>query len=189
MASDKPIIVGLCGYGRVGKDTVAEILKMCGFQQVAFADPLRELALLLDVHLPAAGGSYRTIVERCGYDDAKAMFPCVREHLVALGHGGRTAIGPTVWIDAALSRARKHPRVVVSDVRYPNEAEAIHALGGVVWRIERPGVGPANETEAASVPQVLCDAVIENDGLHADLITKVLALFTEWRKSLSESDI
>jgi hypothetical protein len=34
---------------------------------------------------------------------------------------------------------------VVSDVRYPNEADAIKALGGSVWRINRLGVFAAND--------------------------------------------
>jgi HNH endonuclease len=31
--------------------------------------------------------------------------------------------------------------VTISDVRFPNEANAIHAVGGKIWRINRPGAG------------------------------------------------
>jgi hypothetical protein len=31
-------------------------------------------------------------------------------------------------------------RHVVSDVRFPNEADAIRALGGVIWQVKRPGL-------------------------------------------------
>ncbi len=34
---------------------------------------------------------------------------------------------------------------VVSDMRYRNEAQAIRHRGGVLIRIERPGVGPIND--------------------------------------------
>jgi hypothetical protein len=45
--------------------------------------------------------------------------------------------------------------VVITDVRYPNECERVLAQGGRVYYISRPNVGPANETEAKSIADIL----------------------------------
>jgi hypothetical protein len=48
------------------------------------------------------------------------------------------------WVDYALNSIPDGGKAVIADVRYPNEANAIRALGGKVFRVERDGVGPAN---------------------------------------------
>ena len=55
----------------------------------------------------------------------------------------RSDLGPDAWLNAVLSQLPAGP-VVITDVRMPNEADAIKAAGGRVIRIMRPGVGPAN---------------------------------------------
>ena len=52
-----------------------------------------------------------------------------------------------IWI-ASLQK-RLHGRsgnVVVSDVRFPNEAAAISDAGGVIIRVERPSLGTTTST-------------------------------------------
>lgn len=68
---------------------------------------------------------------------------------------GRT-IHPDLWIDRLLSNyilsgnviadeikgvidTRKYPKWIITDVRFPNEANAIKERGGVVFRVFRPG--------------------------------------------------
>ena len=163
---DKPITIGLCGYGGVGKDEVAKYLvEHYGFVQVSFAAPLRELAAHINPHFPQLGKTYNEVVAEVGYDEAKKRYPdIVRDYLVKLGEGGRRFISPTIWIDAARERAKGHPRVVFSDVRYDNERKLIvEELGGTIWYISRTDCGPANETEAASVPMIIYNAIIFNN--------------------------
>ena len=54
-------------------------------------------------------------------------------------------------------------RHVVSDVRFPNEADAIRALGGVIWQVKRPGLqrgtSHISETDGSEFAP---DAVINN---------------------------
>jgi dephospho-CoA kinase len=43
------MIIGLSGYARSGKDTVAELLCLnYGFRRISFADPMREAILILN---------------------------------------------------------------------------------------------------------------------------------------------
>jgi hypothetical protein len=57
---------------------------------------------------------------------------------------GRNLISPTIWIDvwkARVARLLKDGwRVVVDDMRFPNEHDAVRALGGVTVMVSRPGL-------------------------------------------------
>ena len=63
--------------------------------------------------------------------------------------------------------------VVVSDVRFSNEALAIRRAGGKVWRVERPGAGlsggAAQHVSERGIPDDLVDAEILNDGTIEEL--------------------
>jgi hypothetical protein len=173
-----PPIVGLAGYARSGKDSAAAALRSCGYERRAFADPMRDALHRLNptVRLGGVGWmSLASIVDSYGWEAAKADCEHVRPLLQRIGDLGKHLAGPRVWIDLAL--ADRPELTVVSDVRFPSEAEAIRDAGGVVWRITRPGVGPANDhaTEHA-LDGYPYDAVIPNDGTLADLRARVLGL-------------
>jgi ferredoxin len=70
--------------------------------------------------------------------------------------------------------------IVISDVRFQNEFDAIHKAGGYVIRLRRPGAGLAgaaglhiSEQEQANIPDEAFDHVIENDGTLDELLEKV----------------
>jgi hypothetical protein len=66
------------------------------------------------------------------------------------------------------------PNWIITDTRFPNEAEAIKKAGGIVVRINRPGVQPINpHPSETSLDDWNFDAVINNDGDVADIVHKV----------------
>ena len=131
------MIIGLSGYAQSGKDTVAEMLCLnYGFKRISFALPMRDAIYTLN---PLIDGTTRItdVIDEYGWDAAKAN-PEVRRLLQVFGtEVGRKIFGETFWIDQAFKRAEEYERVVFSDVRFPNEATAIQAKGGDVWRINR----------------------------------------------------
>lgn len=135
------MLIGITGRKQAGKDSfAARLVKAHGFTRVAFADPMREFALALD---PLVDSHYRLseIVYSLGWDVAKESIPEVRRTLQRLGtEAGRIVLGDRVWVDAAMAKidAADGP-VVVTDVRFPNEADAIIAAGGILVRVVRPG--------------------------------------------------
>lgn len=135
-------VVGISGYARSGKDTVAARLVEHGYIRGSFADAIREALYRLN---PMIGEeSLQSKVDRLGWDTTKAI-PEVRELLQRLGtEVGRDMFGDNIWIDYLLDSLPDGSKVVIPDVRYPNEADAITALGGQVWRIIRPGVTAVN---------------------------------------------
>lgn len=172
------MIIGLSGYARSGKDEAAKALVAMGFQRTAFADKLREFLYALNPIVDVYS-QYRVqdVIDEYGWDGYKetSWGPEIRELLQRLGTDcGRELIGDTVWIDATLGRFENPCShmvdLVVTDCRFPNEAEAIKRRGGVVVRIERPGVGPANShASETSLDNWDFDHVIVNDGSIRDL--------------------
>jgi hypothetical protein len=76
--------------------------------------------------------------------------------------------------------------VIVTDTRFHNEVVGLRKHGGKVWRLIRPGAGlqgqagqHVSETEQASMPDDLFDAVIQNDGSLEDLAVKVTGVLVQ----------
>lgn len=137
------MIIGLSGYARSGKDTVSKILvEDYKFTRVAFADPIRNF--LYEMNPPLSGPSLTSIVDDYGWDVAKAN-PEVRRLLQNAGIAARKVFGADFWIKQALKTISPENKVVITDVRFPNEAEMIRSLGGQVWRVIRPDVEAVND--------------------------------------------
>jgi hypothetical protein len=174
------MIIGLSGYARSGKDTVAGMLMgIHGYERVAFADKIRELLFAMDPLIMHDGRDFRLqdIVESKGWEEAKTQHPEVRRLLQDLGVGGRELLDDSVWINAALNSFKEDDKVVVTDVRFKNEAARIKNLGGKIWRINRINVGPANDhISEIDLDDWGFDGVITNNSDMPNLIKQIRAL-------------
>jgi hypothetical protein len=152
------MLIGLTGYAQHGKDTAAQVLvEEYGYARVAFADPLKDLAVAvnplvsLSAHDPSVMARLRDLVVPSGlhtgasWETAKKN-PEVRRLLQELGTGARAILGDDIWVRTAERRILEAaPRpVVVSDVRFPNEADFITRHSGEVWRIVRLNADASN---------------------------------------------
>lgn len=157
------MIIGLSGYARSGKDTVAEILiNEYAFERIAFADPIRKI--LYDMSPTIDGERLADMVDNYGWDITKSKEE-VREFLQVLGYSARMNIHPDVWVMAAFSQMRADKNYVIADVRFLNEADYIKKHGGEVWRVERPGVNAVNQHISEwEMDNYKCDHGILNDG-------------------------
>jgi cytidylate kinase len=153
------VIIGLAGPAGCGKDTVADILvRNHGYTRIAFADPLRAMALALDpiIYEESETGIVRLseLVGEGGWDWAKREFTEVRRTLQRLGKEVvRDHVGANFWVDTAMQRmqAEAAEKWVVTDCRFQNEAKAVVDYGGHVVKIVRPSVQPlpgAHSSEA-----------------------------------------
>lgn len=86
---------------------------------------------------------------------------------------GREIIHPNIWINATMNAvARNHlPGAIITDVRFPNEAEAVKKKGGIVIRIERSSENSSDNhpSEIALDDYENFDYKIYNDGTLEDL--------------------
>lgn len=171
-------LIGLSGYARSGKDTVADFLcRMHAFDKMAFADPMREALLKLNPNIDMEG--YRVTLEQAvdavGWEGLKPLSTELRPLLQRFGtEVCRHMFGQDIWVKTTMMRIPFGRKVVLADVRFENEADAIRKAGGVVWRIERPGIDPANNHASEhALDHYDFDLVIVNDGTLNDLKAKV----------------
>jgi hypothetical protein len=105
----------------------------------------------------------------------KERAPGVRVLLQRFGSDvGREMFGEDFWVEQAF-KGLGDEDVVFTDVRFPNEAEAVRGRGGVVWNVVRPGVGVANgHVSECALDGFVFDETVVNDGSLLDLEVKVL---------------
>ena len=168
----QPIIIGLCGYMGSGKSTVA-----------------RELAHLLpDAHIVPFAATLKRMCRALGLTEAQVYgsekdTPCEllggkapRHAMQTLGtEWGRGRIDDRIWLRAWKASIPTGARfVLVDDVRFANEAGALHTLIQVDRRQERnASTGPKHASESLGDLEHTIDAKIENNGTEQELRAKV----------------
>lgn len=174
-------MIGFAGYAGAGKDTAAQALVYHrGYVRRAFADKIREALRRLDPHLGNVRLNYLLAAE--GWDKAK-QFSEVRQLLQRMGtEVGRQLFGEGFWVrqlDYDICRADLDPkRVVITDVRFPNEVDFIHRAGGYVIWIRRKHHKPVNDhVSEDSILPGHCDFILCNEGDVEDFHLRVLTLW------------
>lgn len=172
------MIIGLSGVARSGKDTVADhLVENYGFKKVSFADPIREALYRLNPEIDVDGYDMRlkAAIDLMGWEQLKELSTGLRGLMQRMGtEVGREMFGENIWVDTALKGIAPEDKVVITDVRFPNEADAIQATGGKLWRVERPGVGPANDHPSESALDTYeFPTKLANEGTLEDLWKKV----------------
>jgi len=141
--------IALMGRARSGKDSVAaHLVARFAYGRIAFADPLREAALKIDPWMPvgyAMNTRLSSMVERHGWEYAKDAYPEVRRLLQHIGQTVRD-YDEDFWLNVAARKisgaAGWGIPVVVTDVRYPNEYDALRRAGFTMVRVVRPSEAP-----------------------------------------------
>ncbi len=175
-------VIGLTGYARAGKDTVGEILcSDYGFTRLAFADVLKDTALGADPYVRTRIGSHQrlsSLIEHIGWERAKENDD-VRRFLQNLGLSVRDNIGSDTWLTPVISAVRSGsaPGYVITDVRFPNEAQAVRDAGGFLVRVTRPGTAPAlGHISDTALSDTEPDATLHNGSTREDLDEAVFQL-------------
>lgn len=158
----RPSVIGLAGPARSGKDTVASfMLAAMGGYQYSFADPIRSMLRGLGIDMsepywqerkeqaiPVLNASPRRLMQTLGTE------------------WGRELIHPDIWLTLAQQRLLSNgPGMIVSDVRFENEAAWVRKCGGLIVHIERPGLaGVEAHTSESGVQRGPGDMVLINNG-------------------------
>ena len=164
-------VIGLTGYAQSGKDTVASILvEKYGYRRIAFADKIRDFLYGINPMVACSPTGYlQDLVNLVGWNEAKKE-PQVRRLLQDLGISARELLDENIWITSALGKINSGERVVVTDVRFENEAMMIKLMGGQLWRVKRVGVGPVNDHVSESeLDGYKVDQIFVNNGSIEDL--------------------
>lgn len=187
-------LIGICGKKRAGKNTLASLLvELRPYQQLALADGVWDVLLAADPIIDqCVGWRLSQVVAFSGKEAAKQEFPEVRSLLQRLGTDGvRKVIGESTWIDVADKKVKAYLSqgvpVIVTDLRFPNEAEWVRSSGGTVIKIERSGEfvdttgGDGHESESF-IEQLDADFTVYNNGDLNKLRETAYALLSDINK-------
>lgn len=131
--------------------------------------------------------------EKGSYITNKFAPMTVRDFLQKLGTDGlRDGLHENVWINALMSDyvpdevqwsdgpiggyepGTEFPNWIITDTRFPNEAEAIRKKDGILIRVERPGVKPINNHPSeTSLDDYKFDHYVSNDDTVEALAEKI----------------
>ena len=104
--------IGICGKAGTGKTAVADhLIKKYGYKRHAVADEVKRIA----VRLFKMKMKDRKLLQDIGFK--------MRE------------IRPSVWIDFLIDQVRGKDKIVVDDIRYPNEYQALKKEGFKIIRV------------------------------------------------------
>ncbi len=172
------LLIGVTGEKGHGKDTVCARLAAFGYERHAWADELKAIAChLWDLSPEQAHGTIEqkeAIDERWGVA-SRHFFQILGTDVARKGHA-------ETWIRFLLLKlarlSMKGPELptlsagyAVSDLRFPNEADAIRQHGGIIVRVVRDfrtGVGE-NHASERGVRKIKADYVLVNDSTVGDL--------------------
>jgi len=166
--SQTPHIIGIAGYAGSGKSTAADILvNEHGFERIKFADGLKNMLRALGLTDRAIEGENKEEPHHL------LLGRTPRYAMQTLGtEWGRHCIGEDFWVHYWKMRVRARliaspaVRIVVDDVRYPNEVQAVQSLSGALWWVSRPGVEPATQhsSEHSLASEMAMFDKLENKG-------------------------
>jgi hypothetical protein len=125
------------------------------------------------------------------YDDGEPVMVCmsVRQLLQKLGtEAMRDGLHTNVWVNALfadynpvarLKGADILPNWCITDMRFPNEMEAVVKRKGITIRVVRPGTSTGTHPSETALDDAEFDYEIINDGTIEDLIEKVREILTK----------
>jgi hypothetical protein len=172
-------IIGLIGRKGSGKDTAAIALLDQGYVVVKFAGALKAM---LQTYLKYVGVSEPYIDRLIEGDLKESYLPAFggrspRYAMQTLGtEWGRDIMSKTFWIEAFVRRCHQFPKVVCTDVRFPNEAAAIKELGGTLIRISGRTTDKTDTHSSENVDDLPMDAEIVNDSTIEQLHQRLLQI-------------
>jgi len=129
-------IIAFTGRIGVGKSLAAATLADQGYTRTRFAGPLKDMMRVLGLTDEHIEGELKEVPcpLLCGRTPRYAMQTIGTEW-------GRDIMGKDLWVNVWQYRVLSMPDealVTVEDCRFPNEAEAVRAVGGIIVRIVRP---------------------------------------------------
>lgn len=176
-------IIGITGRKFSGKDTTGGyFVERHGFERLAFADPLKNAAHeIFGFNNDQLYGNEKEIIDQYWKITPRQALQFIgtdlfRNHICEL----LPDMGKDIWVYVLkrkiTNELKKNPaaKFVITDVRFPNELQAIKELGGITIKIKRTSVSNNDEHESEIlIDGLITDFVLQNDGTKEDLFDQL----------------
>ena len=180
---------GITGLMGSGKSTVVDYLvKEYGFDEYAFAQPIKQIAMIMgfkhiDVYgtqedkesvNPNMGISGREFLQKFGTEGMREMMPQILPDL-DLGDFG------SPWIkicDNYLKNRNCMNPIIISDMRFADEAAYLRDRRACLIKIIRPSNKETNHRSETEINSIKADITIINDGNLDNLYNQIDELFS-----------
>lgn len=156
-------LIAFTGPKGVGKDTAATLFYQHGYKKVSFADPLRYAAQVI------FGLTAEEMNDRKLKEEPLRRYPyqSPRQILQTLGTDCVRAHYPEAWVEAAKRRIGNlfvaGHGVIITDLRFENEAQLVRKIGGLIVSIQREGYGTGDDhVSEAGIPSQYIDIYLRN---------------------------
>ena len=135
-----PRVIGLTGPKGIGKSTLAERI---GGKILSLATPIKQMLEHIvpklyiyeekEKQIPGfpEGITARLLMQQLGTEFGRSFYPSIW-----VNHTKEKAQDLLLWAE---SNDQYAFRVIIDDIRFQNEADMVHELGGEVWKVNREG--------------------------------------------------
>lgn len=184
------MLLGILGRKGAGKDLVSDyIVKRYNYKKLALATPIKNVCRILfnfseeqlygnlkETIDPAWGTSPRIVMQYLGTDilrkDVQKIMPDIKDNF---------------WIKSIMVKCDKEKqndptvKIVISDVRFLNEAQEVRKAKGKIIKLIRPTINnnDAHESEKNIDTIEEYDYLIINDGTKEELFEKINAIIAK----------
>lgn len=174
------MIIGISGYAGSGKDTVGQIIQKLttptpmqrsDWEIKKFAGKLKQIASLMTGIPVEKFEDQEFKLSKLGpeWDDM-----VVREFLRLLGtEAVRNGVHTNAWVNALFADYHDNCFWLITDARFPNEAEVIKSKDGVIVRVNRVEKSDSNHPSEISLDDWNFDYTITNRGTMEELENNV----------------
>lgn len=168
------MLLAIHGFKQSGKDTLSDLLvREYGYQKVAFADKLKEVLHLI-FNIPKEqlwGGDqekqsltpvrWADLEKIQRKDRSHETFLSVRELMQIFATEVCRDKIPGIWY--RFLNYPPHQKIVISDLRFNNEAKHLKSLGAHIIKVQRPSAHSTAHASESGLDGHFIDYCLEND--------------------------
>ena len=188
------MLIGLTGKKFSGKTTIAKFLtENYDFKEYAFADSLKKACInifgLTEEQVYGKNKETLRIIDEYWNTTPRVIMQTLGTLIRNLNDSPETNLNnlKDIWIKQVHrkiieSKNKNHKNIVVSDIRYNDEALMIKKLGGIIIKIDKQDDKHESENQELKLGEV--DIIISNDGTIDNLLEKIKQVIDHYNSTI-----
>jgi hypothetical protein len=171
-------VIGIAGKKFSGKDTLGHFfVQNYGYEQIAYADPLKEIGSIFGFTDEQLYGSKKEELDEFWQVTPRKFLQFVGTDMFRDNSNKISPnMGINTWTNIVKKRIQENPDkcFVITDVRFPNEADLVKQLGGIIIKLKRNTDHNDDHASESLIELLPSDFEFENNGSKGELYKNVL---------------